>query len=356
MRTADNARRMCSQATNRSNSARETARKRYLAASPWRDWSVEPLVADASFRRYFRLGKGDQSVLLMDAPPETENIASFLAVDLYLQSAGLRAPTIFAQDIATGFAVIEDFGDSTYTTLLDAGAEPEPLYSLAVEVLGRLHASIDPSSLELPRYDAGNYASEISLFIDWYWVARVGEPMTAAQRDEYESIWRRLLENVSTDHECLVLRDYHVDNLMRIDGQGTDGCGLLDFQDARIGSRAYDLVSLLEDARRDVDPAMAARLLESYLDNHGELDRDRFAYDYRVLGAHRHAKILGIFVRLCVRDGKQHYLSYLPRVQRLFARSLEEDCLRELAEWFAANHPGAVTEPLEVPSRTAFPT
>lgn len=339
-----------------SKDARALARRRFLAGSQWEDWSTYALAADASFRRYFRLTSDDRSVLLMDAPPETESIASFLAVDSYLQSVGLRAPEVFAQDVATGFAVIEDFGDSTYTTLLDAGAEPEPLYALAVEVLSRLHKAIDVAELELPRYDDGNYQTEISLFVDWYWVARTGAPMPARKRAEYEAIWRELLNGVSTEHECLVLRDYHVDNLMRIDGAGTDGCGLLDFQDARVGSRAYDLVSLFEDARRDVDTAMAERLIDVYLAANGELDRKSFAYDYRVLGAHRHSKILGIFVRLCVRDGKEHYLSYLPRVQRLFEKSLRSDHLRPLADWLSANHPGAVTEPLQIPAREAFPT
>lgn len=348
---------MSSEANDRSEKdARAVARNRFLADSRWADWAVEALPADASFRRYFRLKIGAQSVLLMDAPPETEDLASFLAVDGYLQAAGLRAPKIYAEDLANGFAVMEDFGDSTYTTLLDAGAEPEPLYSLAVQVLSRLHKTIDAHDLELPRYDDGNYEREISLFADWYWVARTGAPMRAKQREEYDSIWRELLKGVSTERECLVLRDYHVDNLMRIEGSGTDGCGLLDFQDARIGSRAYDLVSLFEDARRDVDMDMAKRLVSGYLDNHSELNRDAFAYDYRVLGAHRHAKILGIFVRLCVRDGKQHYLNYLPRVQRLFERSLEDDRLRSLADWLGAHHPGAVTEPLEVPPRSAFPS
>lgn len=345
---------MPSQPTTRSTAVRRAAREKYLADSLWSEWSVEPLVADASFRRYFRLSNAGQSVLLMDAPPETESIASFLAVDLYLQSVGLRAPRIFAQDVATGFAVIEDFGESTYTKLLDEGAAPEPLYALAVKVLGRLHESIEPETLELPRYDDGYYANEISLFVDWYWIARTGAPMAAALRAEYESIWRQLLEHVSTDHECLVLRDYHVDNLMLIDGSGTDSCGLLDFQDARVGSRAYDLVSLLEDARRDVDPAMAERLIEAYLNDHGELNRASFGYDYRVLGAHRHSKILGIFVRLCVRDGKAHYLDYLPRVQRLFERVLEHSDLAPLAEWFSAHHPGPLTRPLEIANPAAF--
>ena len=331
------------------NGARAARRAAFLRGTKWAAWAIDPLPSDASFRRYFRLSAENKTVLLMDAPPPTENLPRYLAVARYLADAGLRPPEVHAADTEDGFAIIEDFGANTYTALLDHGAEPTPLYTLAVEVLATIHQRVDVSSLELPRYDDGYYESEVALFIDWFWLARTGTFASEELRQEFLSIWRRALGLLSSSNDCLVLRDYHVDNLMLLNGAvGTDRCGLLDFQDALIGSRAYDLVSLFEDARRDVDQEMSALLLKRYLDGISENERAGFAYDYRVLGAHRHAKVLGIFVRLAVRDGKTHYLDHLPRVQRLFAEALSGEGLATLNEWMADHHPMPVTAPLHL--------
>ncbi|MCR8922830.1 phosphotransferase [Dasania sp. GY-MA-18] len=331
---------------------RSVLRAAFLAETRYCDWRLVALSADASFRRYFRLSHNGQSVLLMDSPPDSEDMDSYIKVAQYLLSAGLRAPKIYALDQINGFAIIEDFGNQTYTQLLDAGEQAEPLYQLAIDALARLHQRLDIKQIDIPRYDQGYYQDEASLFIDWYWPARTGGQISDNLRREYMAIWDQLLAQVATDNECMILRDYHVDNLMVIAGEsGLNSCGLLDFQDALIGSRAYDMVSLFEDARRDVDQAMAQRLIEGYLKDFGPQQAADFHYDYNVLGAHRHIKIVGIFVRLCVRDGKSHYLDYLPRVQRLLEHSLLKPEMKPLAEWLDRNHPGFVSAPLQFDAR-----
>ncbi|WP_169335553.1 aminoglycoside phosphotransferase family protein [Dasania marina] len=327
---------------------RSVLRAAFLAETAWHDWQLDALTADASFRRYFRLSHNGQSALLMDSPPDSEDMDSYINVAEYLLSVGLRAPKIHALDEQNGFAIIEDFGNQTYTQLLDAGAQAEPLYSLAINALARLHNDLDVSRIDIPRYDQGYYLDEAALFIDWYWPARTGGQISANLRREYMDVWQQLLAQLSRDNECMVLRDYHVDNLMVIEGEsGLNSCGLLDFQDALIGSRAYDMVSLFEDARRDVDQTMAQRLIQNYLKDFSPQQAADFHYDYSVLGAHRHIKIVGIFVRLCVRDRKAHYLDYLPRVQRLLEQSLLNPELQLLADWLDRNHPGFVSAPLQ---------
>ncbi|MGK0441284.1 MAG: aminoglycoside/choline kinase family phosphotransferase [Pseudohongiellaceae bacterium] len=327
---------------------RSILREKFLANTAWSDWQIDALSADASFRRYFRLSQHGQSALLMDSPPDTEDINSYVKIDQYLLSIGLRAPQIHQLDQENGFAIIEDFGAQTYTQLLDAGNDAEPLYALATHALARLHNNLALNKIDVPRYDAGFYDDEAALFVDWYWPARTGAKINTNLRREYTAIWQQLLAKLSTKKECMILRDYHVDNLMLIAGEtGLDSCGLLDFQDALIGSRAYDLVSLFEDARRDVDPVMAKQLLDEYLKDFSSAEAAEFYYDYAVLGAHRHIKVVGIFVRLCVRDGKAHYLHYLPRVQRLLEQALTTPEMKPLAEWMSRNHPGAVTKTLD---------
>ena len=327
---------------------RATLRAEFIKKSIWATWKNTPLTADASFRRYFRLTNGTESVLLMDSPPDTEDIESYTKIDEWLLSINLRSPQIIKIDDVAGFAVIEDFGHQTYTHLLDKGDKAEPLYQLAVDVLKQIHACSDKNTITLPRYDSGFYQEEAALFIDWYWPARMGESISSPLREEFMAIWDQLMSGLVSDNDCVVLRDYHVDNLMLInDAIGVNSCGLLDFQDALIGSKAYDLVSLLEDARRDVDQTMSNNLIENYLVDYSTADKEGFLYDYQVLGAHRHIKVIGIFVRLCVRDKKHHYLDYLPRVQMLLENHLKSPVLQPLALWLKQHHKGDISAPLD---------
>ena len=313
----------------------------FLADAGWAEVPRRPLAGDASFRRYKRLEAAGRRAVLMDAPPPKEDVRPFIAVARLLHGLGLSAPQILAEDIADGLLLLEDFGDDTYTRLFAAGAEEERLYRLAVDLLIALHRSFRiPAVPILPPYNDDRLLNEAALLVDWYLPAITGQPTEPKLREEYLAAWRGLLPVARGVPDTLVLRDYHVDNLMLLDGRsGVAACGLLDFQDAVIGPRSYDLVSLLEDARRDVPADLVAAMLRRYLDAFPALDRDAFAASYAVMGAQRNCKIVGIFTRLCVRDGKPVYLAHIPRVWRLIEQDLRHPALAAMARWLDRHVP-----------------
>jgi len=324
---------------------RTAARETFLASSGLAGAAITALPADASARRYFRVdGRG---LLLMDSPPGAEPLAPYLRVAQLLRDCGLSAPGVLAADRELGLALIEDFGDATYTRLFAAGHNETELYRLAVDALVRLHRAGPQAAEGVPAYDGQKLGEEAALFIDWYAPLLVGEKAAAQLRERYLTEFAALWRDVSLRREVLVLRDYHVDNLMLLEGRaGVAACGLLDFQDALFGAPAYDLMSLLEDARRDIPETLRVTLLTHYLSQRPEVDGRRFMTDFQVLAAQRHAKVLGIFVRLAKRDGKHGYLKHLPRVLRLFQRALDNEHLRPLAALLDSHLPNW-RQPLE---------
>jgi hypothetical protein len=307
----------------------------FLAACGWESVRPTPLAGDASFRRYYRLGGDSRRAILMDAPPPQENVVSYITVSKLLRRLGFSAPEVFAEDRARGFLLIEDFGDDTYTALLDRGADEPALYTLAVDTLIALQRAVEAGgSPDLPRYDAERLLAEAALLVDWYAPAALGEPLSDSGRDEYLDLWRKLLPQAALPGDTLVLRDYHVDNLMLLpDRSGVQGCGLLDFQDAVWGPPSYDLVSLLEDARRDVTADLRRQMTERYLAAFPALDRAAFLRSAAILAVQRNCKILGIFTRLWQRDGKPRYLVHLPRLWRLLEQELAHPALDPIARW-----------------------
>jgi aminoglycoside/choline kinase family phosphotransferase len=307
----------------------------FLAAQGWGDARRDALAADASFRRYERLWRGTERMLLMDAPPPQEDVRPFVAIAAHLHRLGLSAPRIHAADTDAGLLLLEDLGDDTYTRLIAAGRDEAPLYELAVDVLAELHRRFDAdAAVDVPPYDDARLLDEAALFVDWYLPAIRNAPTPDALRDEYLALWRSALAAARAVPPTLVLRDYHVDNLMLLDGRtGVAACGLLDFQDAVIGPVSYDVVSLCEDARRDVPPALTRRLLDRYFDAMPGLDRAAFMASYAVMGAQRSAKILGIFTRLDRRDGKPVYLKHIARVWRWLEGDLAHPALRDMQAW-----------------------
>jgi aminoglycoside/choline kinase family phosphotransferase len=248
---------------------------------------------------------------------------------------------VFAEDRAAGFLLIEDFGDDTYTRLLERGADEPALYSLAVDTLVELQRAVAArGNPDLPPYDAERFLAEAALLVDWYAPAALGEPLTDARRAEYLDLWRTLLPQAALPHDTLVLRDYHVDNLMLLpDRSGVQGCGLLDFQDAVCGPPSYDLVSLLDDARRDVPADLRRQMTERYLAAFPALDQAAFLRSAAILAAQRNCKILGIFTRLWKRDGKPRYLVHLPRIWRLLEQEVAHPALDPIARWLDRHLP-----------------
>lgn len=287
---------------------------------------------DASFRRYERIVHADGTAILMIAPPPREDVRPFLAVGRMLRELGFQAPRICAADEARGLLLLEDFGDDSFNRVVARRPEAEPiLYEAAVDLLAALHRH--PAPAGLAPYDAGVLLREARLFSEWYL------PLLGPGEDrgpELDPLWLALFTPELVRPRVLTLRDYHADNLMWLpDRRGHDRIGLLDFQDALAGHPAYDLVSLLQDARRDVPPALEKDMIARYLAVTGA-EPEPFLRAYRRLGAQRAAKIVGIFSRLAKRDGKPRYLAMIPRVQGLLERCLEQgardpglDALRE---------------------------
>jgi aminoglycoside/choline kinase family phosphotransferase len=309
----------------------------FLAANGWGGAEILPLAGDASFRRYFRVVDGARTAVLMDAPPEHEDVGPFVVIAAHLVSLGLSAPVCHAEDRGGGLLLLEDFGNRLVGPLLveDASGE-EAIYRDAIDLLAAL--SREPLPVGLPPYDMAVFRREIDLFTQWYAPALDLDVDLVGWRSAWDAVLTRV---VDPDPRVLVLRDYHAENLILLDRPGLRGLGLLDFQDGLAGHPAYDLVSLLQDARRDVAPALEAAMLERYAAEAGIIDVDRFRADYEILGAQRNTKILGIFTRLWKRDGKERYTAFQPRMWGYVERNLAHPALAPVAAWFDANIPAA---------------
>ncbi|MEW4448177.1 phosphotransferase [Qipengyuania sp. JC766] len=307
----------------------------FLRVAGWHDAEIDPIPGDASFRRYFRITGAERGAMLMHAPPPEEDPRPFLDVARWLSDHGQRAPEIFAEDADAGWVLTEDFGDARMRDWLDDNPQAEErCYAEAIDALVRLHR--EPAGPFSP-YDMDTYLREARLLTEWYCPAMGVD----ADVEAYDAAWREALAPLMGRQQpgVTVLRDYHAENIMLLapaaDGQGEQG--LIDFQDARVGHRAYDLVSLLQDARRDVSPDLERAMIARYLEGIGE--QAHFDADYARLGAQRNAKIVGIFTRLAKRDHKQRYLAMIPRVWEAMERDLAHDALAPVRAWFDANIP-----------------
>ena len=294
-----------------------------------------PLAGDASFRRYFRVVAPGRTAVLMHAPAGKEDSQPFIDIAAHLDRLGFAAPKIMARNLAKGLILLEDFGDARMREAVDAAPESEArIYRDAVTLLGVLHRS---GSKELPAYTMDEYLREARLFTEWY------APTLDLTVDEtgYDAAWAKVLTPlVKLDRPVMVLRDYHAENIMLLEGRhGIRALGLLDFQDALAGHPAYDLVSLLQDARRDVSLRIEENMMTHYRLINSMAADPEFDSAYAILGAQRHSKILGIFTRLWKRDGKSRYLSYQARVWRYLERDLRHPVLAPVAAWFSANIP-----------------
>lgn len=297
------------------------------------------LAGDASFRRYERLEHGGKQFVVMDAPPPWEKVEPFVAVTAYLAAANVSVPHILAADTAQGFLLLEDLGDGIFTRLLEKNpAEEEAFYLTAVDALLAVQKAPVPADL-LP-YDTAVYLREAALFAEWFLPQIHAADTITSRREEWLNLWLSVLNRAGLKRTVLVHRDYHADNLLWLPRRhGLARVGILDYQDALAGDPAYDLVSLLEDARRDVSATTMAAAYAHFLSHQGQEDEEAFAGRYAVLGAQRNAKIIGIFTRLAVRDGKPHYLDYLPRVWAHFMQDLTHPLLADIRALVAREVP-----------------
>ena len=302
----------------------------FIEHAGWGGATVVPLPGDASFRRYFRIHRHGETAMLMHAPPPEEDPRPFLYVARWLDEHGMRAPRIIAERAQEGWVLTEDFGEQRMREWLDEYPEQEQsIYAAAVDSLVELHRK-PPGSFE--PYDMATYQREAGLLTEWYCPAAG----LSVDEEAYAAAWRSVLEPLLARQKpgVTVLRDYHAENIM-LPPDGTQG--LIDFQDALIGHRAYDLVSLLQDARREVSLELERAMLDRYCEAVGA--DIEFEADYARLGAQRNAKIVGIFTRLAKRDGKPRYLELIPRVWAAMERDLRHPALGPVARWFDSNIP-----------------
>lgn len=295
------------------------------------------LPSDASFRRYVRLQDGPRPALLMDAPPPQEDVRPFLHVGAHLALTGLAAPEVIAADPAQGFVLIEDLGPHSMAQALDAGADPLPLYLDAADALAALHAAPPPAGL--PAWDAARMTeTAASTFLDWWWEAALGAPAPEATRAAFREAIHAMLTPFAA--QGFVHRDYFPANLMPLPARAAPcRVGIIDFQDAARGHPAYDLVSLVEDARRDVAPAVREATIARYLAQRPGLDPAAFRAAMAAMGAQRHLRVAALWVRLAKRDGKWHYLPHGPRNWALLERALAHDAALPLRRFLDAHVP-----------------
>jgi N-acetylmuramate 1-kinase len=356
---------------------RIAAIRRFLDATAFAKAERRRIQGDASTRSYERLRLGERTAILMNAPrrPDgplvrngksysaiahlAEDVLPFVAMANGLRQLGLSAPRIYEAEISGGLLIIEDLGSEPVV----AGNPPKPIeerYKTAVDVLAALHNStlsdaipVTPNvTYRLPPYDMDACLIEAELLLDWY-LPRLGATVTATMRAGYVALWRELLRPVIAYKPTWVMRDFHSPNLIWLpERRGAAKIGLLDFQDAVMGPAAYDLASLLQDARVDVPESMEVALLNHYLKTRGEMnaefDSANFNTHYATLAAQRASKILGIFARLDRRDGKPQYLGHIPRVWGYLQRSLTHPTLASLKEWYGVNVPQPNTAPENV--------
>ena len=320
-------------------SERERRRRAFAARAGWGDAAHAALAGDASARRYERLSRDDATAVLMDDPPPGHSVGPFVCISELLRGMGYSAPKIFAADEALGFALIEDFGDDSFSALLagpEASSLERTLYEAATDFLIDLHRRAVPP--DLPRYDPAWLLSDATLILE----TALGDEAEHAMAAEFEAAWRGPLEAATQEPVVLCLRDFHAGNLMWLPARGdadraTYGLrrvGLLDFQDARLGPAAYDLVSLLQDARRDLGARLEQAIVARYLDALPNPDEAAFRAAYAILGAQRAVRIIGVFHRLARRDGKPAYLNHLPRVWRHLNANLVHPALAPVQAWF----------------------
>jgi aminoglycoside/choline kinase family phosphotransferase len=307
----------------------------FLAGAGWGGAAIAPLAGDASFRRYFRVHLDERQAVLMDAPPPHEDPRPFVRVAEWLGGVGLSAPEILARDEERGLLLLSDLGSDRLREQLDVSPQrEEELYGLATDVLVHLHDT--PPMAGLSPHGLNEWLAELDLFTQWYCPAVELE----VDRAGYRAAWEEVLGPVASDglRPVTVLRDYHAENIMLVDGRsGVAHMGLLDFQDALAGHPAYDLCSVLEDARRDVSPAIERAMIDRYVAATGA--PEAFERAYWALAAQRNTRILGVFTRLWKRDGKPGYRRFQPRMWGLLERDLAQPHLTPVRDWFDRNVP-----------------
>lgn len=307
---------------------RTESKQNFIAAAGWEGASLRILAGDASNRRYDRLTRSDGSrAVLMDAPPDKgEDVRPFIRIARFLRDLGLSTPEIFHAEEAQGFLLIEDLGDALFAREMAAHPQMQnKLYTAAVDVLSHLHEAEPPP---LQAYASAVTTPLAALAFDWYQLGASGQ-IDESARQSFCNRFGACIAPLDSARQVLIQRDYHAENLLWLPKRAGVACvGLLDFQDAMIGHPVYDLVSVLQDARRDVSQDTETGMKRHFLKQNPQ-NRDDFEAAYAIMGAQRNLRILGVFTRLSIRDGKVHYVDLIPRVWAHVQTNLAHPALAE---------------------------
>lgn len=358
--------------------SREREIESFLKRAKWGQAERIAVPGDASTRRYERLTLGSEKAVLMDAPkgaeapsePEGASVAerkslgynalarlagpnpeAFGCIANELTMRGFSAPKIIAADLDKGFMLLEDLGDDLYARIIaNDSAKERPLYQAAIDTLAAIYRSSFPAKMtfqgetwRVREYDEAALLAEADLFLDWY-AKDLGREIQGKAREDWNAIWGDLFTTLKAHAPGLALRDFHAENIFWLpERQAVSRVGLIDFQDGLFAHPAYDLVSLIEDARRDVTPELAQPLLRRFCEKAGLNYGSKFKTAYAVMGAQRNAKILGIFVRLAERDRKPHYRDLIPRVAAHFKGNLQDPKCADLKTWIQRHIPEALS-------------
>jgi len=358
--------------------SRDVDIENFLKQVGWDKADRKAVPGDASTRRYERLSLGTKIAILMDAPKGAEapsepegasvsdraalgynalarlagpNPEAFACIASELSKRGFSAPKVIGADLDKGLMLLEDLGDDLYARVIANDPDKErPLYEAAIDTLAAIYRSTFPAKMNFQGtpwrvrdYDSAALLAEADLFLDWY-AKDFGKDIEGTARQEWQEIWTDLFRTLEAHAPGLALRDFHAENIFWLpEREAVSRVGLIDFQDGLFAHPAYDLVSLIEDARRDVSLELAEPLLSRFCEKAGLKNDVRFKTAYAIMGAQRNAKILGIFVRLAERDGKPHYRDLIPRVGAHFKRNLEDPKCADLKAWIQTHVPEALS-------------
>lgn len=306
----------------------------FLLNSGMDNFRAKKLAGDASAREYYRIFASDgKTYIMMDSAKDILSVMAFDMVDNFLTGIGVSAPKIIARDVQSGYLLIEDLGDSIYTPYIaQYPKKEEELYLTAIDLLSHIQKS--ERNIPIAEYSEISLNKEIDAFMEWYVKYNLSEELFNNAKSDLFKIFSKLYVKLAELKPVIVLRDFMADNLMWLEDRSEiERVGVIDFQDALLGSPAYDLVSLLQDARRDVPAALVQKCIDRFIENIG-VDHYKFMDAYYILGAQRNLKIIGYFHRLNLKYQKPKYLGYLPRVWEHLYLDLEHPVMAELNEWF----------------------
>lgn len=323
---------------------REEKCQNFLKEHGWDGVEHQLLVEEGSARKYYRLRKDDKTVVLLDSPNPNapqERLANVVTYSKALNDIGLRAPQVIAVDLQNGFALIEDFGDAVAGALFDAGIDKKDILSDSMDALIHLHRNLDTDTIPTLGNDLDYYLWENPYFTNWFWPARNHYETPPDISAEYLSLWKKLLTEMPQIKKSMVMTDFHAPNIMVLDGQGKNRIGIIDFQDSILGSPVYDVMSLLEDDRRDLSDDIGLVLRARYREAMKDvIDPELFDLHYAVYSAQRHAKNMGNFVRIAVQKNAPRWLDYIPVATKWFDRALHSHpYLEPMKKWFDKHSP-----------------